>query len=72
MSDVWALTASASDVDAAGRSTISREIEAWLAAGGRGVALATCHRTELYGFGAAPEMSNVRKLSGRDAIAHLL
>ncbi|TMD37584.1 MAG: hypothetical protein E6I89_08510 [Chloroflexi bacterium] len=72
MSEVWALTASANDVDAAGRSAISREIEAWLAAGGRGMALATCHRTELYGFGAAPEMADVRMLSGRDAIAHLL
>jgi glutamyl-tRNA reductase len=72
VSALWALTASAADLDAAGRSVTSREIDAWLAAGGRGVALATCHRTELYGFGAPPDLQAVRVLSGRDAIAHLL
>ena len=71
MSELWALTASASDVDAETRSIARGEIEAWLAAGGCGVALATCHRVELYGFGDPPALRAVR-LTGRPAITHLL
>jgi len=72
VSELWVLTASAGDVDAMARSVTSRRIDAWLSSGGRGVALATCHRTELYGFGSAPDLPAVRALSGRDAVAHLL
>ncbi len=71
MSELWALTASASDVDAEARSVAGGEIDAWLAAGGCGVALATCHRVELYGFGESPGLQAVR-LTGRQAVAHLL
>jgi len=71
VSELWALTASASDVDAETRSITRGEIEAWLAAGGCGVALATCHRVELYGFGDPPALRAVR-LTGRPAITHLL
>jgi glutamyl-tRNA reductase len=44
----------------------------WLAAGGDGVALVTCHRAELYGVGAMPALAAVRRLEGRGAITHLL
>src|SRR5207253_9324821 len=52
----WALTASAVNLDAAARAEVAREFEEWLAAGGRGMALVTCHRAELYGFGAMPAL----------------
>ena len=72
MNELWALAASASDVDAAARAEIGYEQEKWLASGGDGVALATCHRVELYGFGAMPLQRAVRILWGRNATAHLL
>jgi glutamyl-tRNA reductase len=47
-------------------------MEAWITAGGSGVALATCHRVELYGFGAAPSLDSVVVRTGEEAVAHLL
>src|SRR5215472_7290536 len=52
MSELWALTASAGEVDSAARDHLAREMEEWLDAGRDGVALMTCHRAELYGLGA--------------------
>ena len=72
MTEPWAVTASAGDVDVRGRDAAKHEIDKWLAAGGRGVALVTCHRAELYGFGPMPSIATVRVLSGHAAIAHLL
>ncbi len=72
MTELWALTAAAGEVDAAERDRIAREMDEWLTEGGRGVALLTCHRAELYGFGAAPALRAVRVLSGHHAVAHLL
>lgn len=72
MTEPWALTVSAADADAAVRAGAAREIEEWLAAGGCGVALVTCHRAELYGFGPAPALAPARVLSGPNAIAHLM
>jgi glutamyl-tRNA reductase len=68
----WALSATASDADAASRAVLAEEFEAWVAAGGCGVALATCHRVELYGFGGAPTLNGLRHRSGEEAVAHLL
>jgi len=72
MTDLWALTASASELDAIGRDLISREVDAWLAAGHDGVALATCHRVELYGTGDRPAIAAPMLRRGASAISHLL
>lgn len=47
-------------------------IHDWLAGGGAGVALETCHRVELYGIGSPPQLTHTRAFSGEDAVAHLL
>lgn len=72
MTELWALTTSAGDADIRARDATKHEIESWLAKGGRGIALLTCHRAELYGFGPRPPMQAARVLSGRNAIAHLM
>ena len=72
MTGPWALTASAGDLDAGARAAAAREMEEWLAAGGDGVGLVTCHRAELYGVGVKPELEAVRSQTGKDAITHLL
>lgn len=72
MSEIWALVTSAGEADAQVRASTAERFEAWVAEGGGGVALVTCHRAELYGFGPTPEMPVARLLSGRDAIAHLM
>lgn len=72
MSEPWALTASAGDVDASARAATGQRINEWIAGGGCGVALVTCHRAELYGFGPIPSLPAVRPLKGADAIVHLL
>jgi len=72
MSEIWALVASAREADAPARASTAQRFEAWVAGGGSGVALVTCHRAELYGFGPMPHVRPARVLSGRDAIAHLL
>jgi glutamyl-tRNA reductase len=71
-SGFWALSATAGEVDAATRARVAAHMEAWIGAGGTGVALATCHRVELYGFGAAPSLEAVIQRSDEAAVAHLL
>jgi glutamyl-tRNA reductase len=43
-----------------------------MAAAGAGILLATCHRAELYGAGAIPDVGAARVLRGREAAEHLL
>lgn len=72
MTELWALTASAGDVDADARDGLSHRIDGWLAAGNDGVALTTCHRVELYGIGPAPALHGTRLRRGPDAVFHLM
>lgn len=73
MNELWAVTASADHVDAASRQTLAEVMTGWVAEqAGAGIALATCHRAELYGFGSPPELAEARTLSGEDAASHLL
>lgn len=72
MTELWSLSASASDVDAATRDRLGREIENWLAGGRDAVALLTCHRVELYGLGPAPDLGMPRQLRDAAAVCHLL
>ena len=68
----WAITATAGDVDASARADAARDMQRWLDDGGAGIALVTCHRAELYGFGARPSVTSARTLEGPAAIEHLL
>jgi glutamyl-tRNA reductase len=72
MTELWALTASAADVDAATRDRLSRRIDEWLAAGNDGVVLTTCHRVELYGIGSAPDLDGPVVRRGPAAVSHLM
>jgi len=67
----WAVVASASDFDPDGRASIAREMRRWLRAGGNGVAVVTCHRAELYGFGGIPALGGGIR-AGDQAVIHLL
>jgi glutamyl-tRNA reductase len=67
----WTLTASAGDVDATQRARHAVRMDEWVAGGGAGVTLVTCHRAELYGFGAVPAVGPVQVVSGRSSISHL-
>jgi glutamyl-tRNA reductase len=72
MSELWALTASAGEVDSATRDQFAREMEEWLATGHDGVALITCHRAELYGLGAPPPLRGPSVRKGAAAATRLL
>ena len=72
MAEIWALTASARDLDATARSVVGSEMAEWTGAGGNGVALQTCHRVELYGVGEIPALAAPRKATGATAVSHLL
>jgi len=67
----WAVVASASDFDPDGRASIAGEMRRWVRAGGNGVALVTCHRAELYGFGAIPALGGGIR-AGDQAVIHLV
>lgn len=71
MSDVWVVTGSASEFDAAARSRLARGIDDWVHTGRDALALTTCHRAEVYGFGPAPAMPG-RILEGPAAVTHLM
>ena len=72
MSELWALTASAGELESAARGRLAREMELWLEAGRHGVALTTCHRVELYGIDEAPPLLGPRLVTGAAAVSHLM
>jgi len=72
MNETWAATAVAGHVDAAGRAVLAGEMRRWVDAGGVGLALLTCHRAELYGFGPTPTLDAIRIQTGDEAVAHLM
>jgi len=72
MTELWALTASASEVDSADRNHLAREMGQWLDAGRDALVLTTCHRAELYGLGVAPHFGGPHVLKGEAAATHLM
>ena len=72
MTGPWTLTAAANDVDASDRAALAGDMLRWIDAGGVGVALITCHRAELYGFGSPPSLEAPRFLTADGATAHLM
>ena len=74
MSELWALIASADRVDAKTRQTVAAEMTGSFAVQcGAGIAVVTCHRAELYGFGRPPDLAGqATMLRGESAASHLL
>ena len=68
MTELWALSMTAGDVDASHRAAAAREMEVL----GGGILLSTCHRAEVYGIGAVPTVQATRVLRGAGAASHLL
>jgi glutamyl-tRNA reductase len=66
------VTASAADADATTRAEQGARMAEWIAGGGAGLSLVTCHRAELYGFGDVPALECVRTMSGESSVRHLL
>ncbi|HEY6876203.1 MAG TPA: NAD(P)-binding domain-containing protein [Candidatus Dormibacteraeota bacterium] len=73
MTGHWAIAATAREADAGTRDAVARSIRSWLSGGGDGVALITCHRAELYGYGDPPVTdASTRLLPAAQATDHLL
>lgn len=72
MNELWALTASAGELESAARDRLAQEIVQWLETGRSGIALTTCHRVELYGIDVAPSLRGPRFHIGAAAASHLM
>jgi glutamyl-tRNA reductase len=72
LSELWALTASAGELDSAARDGLAGEMDRWLEAGHDAVVLTTCHRVELYGLGPVPRLQSPRARKGAVAAEHLM
>jgi glutamyl-tRNA reductase len=68
---LWVLTAHAGTSSAEEREGIARSLDAAIARHAEWVLLETCHRVELYGFGAIPE-TPLAATTGEDAVRHLM
>jgi glutamyl-tRNA reductase len=67
----WVLTAQAGTASAEERERIARSLDAAIAGHTDWILLETCHRVELYGFGATPE-TTLATTTGEDAVRHLM
>src|SRR6266571_8732495 len=71
MIDIWAISVSAGDADALTWYEAAETMREWVAAGGSGVPLLTCHRAELYGMTEMPLVAATRAIVGVPAVRHL-
>ena len=67
----WVLTAQAGMSSAEERERFARSLDASIAGHAEWILLETCHRVELYGFGAMPE-TPLAPTTGEDAVRHLM
>jgi glutamyl-tRNA reductase len=69
----WVIGARADTTDAEERALLARALKLEVAHRPDWILLHTCHRTELYGFGPAPELDACLRLeTGDEAVRHLL
>ena len=69
----WVLAVKADTAGAEKRELIARSVGAGIGGHADWVLLETCHRVELYGFGAAPELeARMSVETGEDAVRHLM
>jgi glutamyl-tRNA reductase len=67
----WVLTAQAGTSSPEERERIARSLDGAIAGHADWILLETCHRVELYGFGAMPE-TPLASTTGEDAVRHLM
>jgi len=68
---LWVLATQAGTSRAEERERIARSLDAAIAGHADWILLETCHRVELYGFGAMPE-TPLATTTGEDAVRHLM
>jgi glutamyl-tRNA reductase len=68
---LWVQTAQAGTSSAEERERIARSLDAAIAVHAEWILLETCHRVELYGFGAMPE-TPLATTTGEAAVRHLM
>src|SRR5712691_8768638 len=69
----WLLAVKADTTGAEERDLIARSVGAEIGGHADWLLLETCHRVELYGFGAMPELDERMKMeTGADAVRHLM
>lgn len=69
----WVLAVKADTADAEARERIARSVGATIGARADWILLETCHRVELYGFGAMPDLETpLAPARGEAAVRHLM
>lgn len=69
----WVMAVQAGTAGAEERQRLARLVADRVSTRGDWVLLSTCHRVELYGFGAMPELDpRLRVATGEDAVLHLM
>lgn len=69
----WVMAVQAGSADAAERAQLAESVDAQIEAHPDWILLSTCHRVELYGFGARPELdAPLRIEAGGQAVRHLM
>ena len=69
----WVMAVQADTAGANERERLARSVADRVSTHGDWVLLSTCHRVELYGFGAMPELdARLQVATGEDAVRHLM
>ncbi|HEY8815491.1 MAG TPA: NAD(P)-binding domain-containing protein, partial [Candidatus Dormibacteraeota bacterium] len=69
----WVMAVQAGNADAAERAQLAGSVDGQIEGHPGWILLSTCHRVELYGFGARPELSAPLRIeTGRQAVRHLI
>ncbi len=69
----WVMAVQAATADAGERDRLARSLEAKVPSHPDWILLSTCHRVELYGFGAVPDLDEGLRLeTGDRAVRHLI
>jgi glutamyl-tRNA reductase len=69
----WVMGVQADAADANDRDVLARSVRERIAAHSDWILLNTCHRVELYGFGAAPGLdARLKVVTGEGAVRHLI
>ncbi|HXI96675.1 MAG TPA: hypothetical protein VNG04_11145 [Candidatus Acidoferrum sp.] len=69
----WVMTMQADTSHADERARLAEAVEGQIAGNGQWILLRTCHRVEVYGFGAMPEVATLGRVAeGAGSVTHLM